>query len=105
MAAQGGGGGGVGDEGRIAQRVDSKRAGELSQEQVNFMRTVEREQLRRNVHRLRGRNIGVALGLGAVVLGIYGYTFYSVGQERFLDDIDDEVKAAKARSEERHSNN
>nr|XP_032812998.1 cytochrome c oxidase assembly factor 3 homolog, mitochondrial [Petromyzon marinus] len=103
MAAQGGGG--VGDEGRVAQRVDAKHAGELTQEQVNFMRTVEREQLRRNVHRLRGRNLGVALGLGAVVLGIYGYTFYSVGQERFLDDIDEEVKAAKARSEERHSNN
>lgn len=30
-----------------------------------------------------------------------GYTFYSVAQERFLDDLEDEAKAARARALER----
>lgn len=27
-----------------------------------------------------------------------GYTFYSVSQERFLDELEDEAKAARARA-------
>lgn len=30
-----------------------------------------------------------------------GYTFYSVAQERFLDELEDEAKAARARALER----
>lgn len=41
------------------------------------------------------------LGIGALVLAIYGYTFYSVAQERFLDELEDEAKAARARALER----
>ncbi|CAD7690816.1 unnamed protein product [Nyctereutes procyonoides] len=33
--------------------------------------------------------------IGAVVLAIYGYTSYSVSQEHFLDELEDEVKAAR----------
>lgn len=40
------------------------------------------------------------LGIGALVLAIYGYT-YSVAQERFLDELEDEAKAARARALER----
>lgn len=32
-----------------------------------------------------------------------GYTFYSVSQERFLDELEDEAKAARARALERAS--
>lgn len=38
------------------------------------------------------------LGIGALVLAIYAYTFYSVSQERFLDELEDEAKAARALS-------
>ncbi|NXC61923.1 COA3 factor, partial [Aleadryas rufinucha] len=46
--------------------------------------------------RLRSRNVLLALGIGAVTFGIYGYTLYSVSQERFLDDLEQEAEAARA---------
>ncbi|CAM4635467.1 cytochrome c oxidase assembly factor 3 homolog, mitochondrial [Lepidochelys kempii] len=48
--------------------------------------------------RLRGRNLLTGLGIGAVVLGIYGYTFYKISQERFLDELEQEVEAARAQA-------
>ncbi|CAM4688572.1 unnamed protein product [Lepidochelys olivacea] len=46
--------------------------------------------------RLRGRNLLTGLGIGAVVLD--GYTFYKISQERFLDELEQEVEAARAQA-------
>uniref|UniRef100_A0A8B9F2L9 Cytochrome c oxidase assembly factor 3 n=1 Tax=Amazona collaria TaxID=241587 RepID=A0A8B9F2L9_9PSIT len=81
----------------FAQRIDPRREPGLSPEQRLHMEQVERA-LRR---RLRGRNVLLALGIGAVTAGIYAYTFYSVSQERFLDDLEQEVEAARERARER----
>uniref|UniRef100_A0A2K6R2J6 Cytochrome c oxidase assembly factor 3 n=1 Tax=Rhinopithecus roxellana TaxID=61622 RepID=A0A2K6R2J6_RHIRO len=48
--------------------------------------------------RRRTRNIVTGLGIGALVLALYGYTFYSISQEHFLDELEDEAKAARARA-------
>lgn len=48
--------------------------------------------------RLRGRNGLTALAIGAVALGIYGYTFYRISQERFLDELEQEVEAARTQA-------
>ncbi|KAF3828106.1 hypothetical protein GH733_001341 [Mirounga leonina] len=37
-------------------------------------------------------------GHQALVLAIHVYTFYSVSQERFLDELEDEAKAAQAQA-------
>ncbi|KAF7236560.1 hypothetical protein EYD10_16731 [Varanus komodoensis] len=47
---------------------------------------------------LKIRNAFTALGIGAIVLGIYGYTFYSVSQERFLDELELETKVVRAQA-------
>ncbi|XP_029430024.1 cytochrome c oxidase assembly factor 3 homolog, mitochondrial [Rhinatrema bivittatum] len=79
----------------FARRVDpaSER---LSPEQREFMRQAETAQWQRGVaRRLRGRNVLTGLTIGAVVLGIYSYTFYSVSQEKFLDELEEEAKVAR----------
>ncbi|XP_037266983.1 cytochrome c oxidase assembly factor 3 homolog, mitochondrial [Falco biarmicus] len=91
-----------GGEAPFAQRIDPEREPGLSPQQRLLMAQVERAQRQRALQRrLRGRNALVALGFGAVVLGIYGYTFYSVSQERFLDDLEQEAEAARARARAR----
>ncbi|NWV01701.1 COA3 factor, partial [Upupa epops] len=83
----------------FARRIDPSREPGLSPEQRQFMAQVEFAQQRRALQRrLRGRNVMLALGIGAIVTGIYGYTFYSVSQERFLDDLEQEAEAARARA-------
>ncbi|XP_062972822.1 uncharacterized protein LOC134392423 [Elgaria multicarinata webbii] len=47
---------------------------------------------------LKVRNALTALGIGAVVAAIYGYTFYSVSQERFLDELELEAEVVRARA-------
>ncbi|XP_028989515.1 cytochrome c oxidase assembly factor 3 homolog, mitochondrial [Betta splendens] len=79
---------------RVATRIDPAKAG-LSNEQLYFIRQAELEQWKKNTHKLRGRNIATGLAIGAIVMGIYGYTFYSVSQERILDEIDDEAKRSR----------
>lgn len=49
-------------------------------------------QWKKKTDKLRGRNVATGLAIGAVVLGIYGYTFYSVSQEKIMDEIDEEAK-------------
>lgn len=44
---------------------------------------------------MRTRNVVTGLAIGALVLGIYGYTFYSVSQERVMDELDEEAKRAR----------
>ncbi|XP_043086945.1 cytochrome c oxidase assembly factor 3 homolog, mitochondrial [Puntigrus tetrazona] len=84
-------------ETQFAQRINPSKE-ELSKEQLQFIRQVELEQWRKKTAALRGRNVATGLAIGALVLGIYGYTFYSVSQERVMDEIDEEAKAAKLRA-------
>nr|XP_048301673.1 cytochrome c oxidase assembly factor 3 homolog, mitochondrial [Myodes glareolus] len=84
----------------FAQRIDPSRD-KLTPAQVQFMRQVQLSQWQKTLPQRRTRNIVTGLGIGAVVLAIYGYTFYSVAQERFLDELEDEAKAARARALER----
>uniref|UniRef100_UPI0037E7DB14 cytochrome c oxidase assembly factor 3 homolog, mitochondrial n=1 Tax=Semicossyphus pulcher TaxID=241346 RepID=UPI0037E7DB14 len=76
---------------RTATRIDPTKAG-LSPEQMHFIRQVELEQWKKKTHKLRTRNVVTGLAIGALVLGIYGYTFYSVSQERVMDEMDEEAK-------------
>ncbi|KAM6897633.1 cytochrome c oxidase assembly factor 3 homolog, mitochondrial [Xenentodon cancila] len=78
----------------FASRIDpSKEA--LSREQIHFIRQIELEQWKKKTSKLRTRNVVTGLAIGALVLGIYGYTFYSVSQERIMDEIDEEAKRAR----------
>ncbi|XP_042643148.1 cytochrome c oxidase assembly factor 3 homolog, mitochondrial-like [Tyto alba] len=93
---------GPGGEAPFARRIDPGREPGLSPEQRLLMARVERAQRHRALQRrLRGRNALLALGIGAAVVGIYGYTFYSVSQERFLDELEQEAEAARERARER----
>lgn len=62
----------------------------LSKAQLDYMRLVESQNLERVVKlaRMKRNNIivGSVLGLGA--LAIYGYSIYSVKQEKFLDELE-----------------
>nr|XP_033773210.1 cytochrome c oxidase assembly factor 3 homolog, mitochondrial [Geotrypetes seraphini] len=79
----------------FARRVDPERE-QLSPAQREFMRQAEKTQWQRGAaQRLRGRNALTGLVIGAAVLGIYGYTFYSISQEKFLDELEEEAKIAR----------
>ncbi|XP_029782795.1 cytochrome c oxidase assembly factor 3 homolog, mitochondrial [Suricata suricatta] len=86
----------------VAQRIDPTRE-KLTPAQLQFMRQVQLAQWQKTLPQRRTRNIVTGLGIGALVLAIYGYTFYSVSQERFLDELEDEAKAARARAMARAS--
>ncbi|XP_061873526.1 cytochrome c oxidase assembly factor 3 homolog, mitochondrial [Colius striatus] len=91
-----------GGEAAFAKRIDPAREPGLSPQQRLLMAQVESAQRRRALQRrLRSRNVLLALGIGAVTLGIYGYTFYSVSQERFLDELEQEAEAARGRAQAR----
>ncbi|XP_053550172.1 cytochrome c oxidase assembly factor 3 homolog, mitochondrial [Bombina bombina] len=80
---------------KYAQRIDPKQEA-LTPQQLDSMRKAELAQWGKNVKKLRGRNVITGLTIGGIVLGIYGYTFYSVSQEKFLDELEDEAKVARA---------
>ncbi|XP_029383246.1 cytochrome c oxidase assembly factor 3 homolog, mitochondrial [Echeneis naucrates] len=82
-------------EAPFATRIDPAKEG-LSPEQMHFIRQVEREQWKKKTHMLRGRNAATGLAIGALVLGIYGYTFYSVSQEKIMDEMDEEARRARS---------
>ncbi|KAF1373623.1 hypothetical protein PFLUV_G00240850 [Perca fluviatilis] len=79
---------------RVATRIDPMKDG-LSREQMHFIRQVELEQWKKKTQKLRTRNVVTGLAIGAIVMGIYGYTFYSVSQEKIMDEIDEEAKRAR----------
>ncbi|EHB18360.1 Coiled-coil domain-containing protein 56 [Heterocephalus glaber] len=83
----------------FAQRIDPTQE-KLTPSQLQSIRQVQLAQWQKT---LPHRNIVIGLGIGALVLGIYGYTIYSISQERFLDELEDEAKAARARALERAS--
>ncbi|OXB70420.1 UNVERIFIED_CONTAM: hypothetical protein H355_003993 [Colinus virginianus] len=85
----------------FSRRADAERERDpgLSPERRRLTAQMERAQRYRAFQRqLRGRNVLLALGIGAVTAAIYGYTFYSVSQERFLDELEQEAEAARARA-------
>uniref|UniRef100_A0A8C6D5B8 Cytochrome c oxidase assembly factor 3 n=1 Tax=Moschus moschiferus TaxID=68415 RepID=A0A8C6D5B8_MOSMO len=86
----------------LAQRIDPTRE-KLASAQLQFMRQAQLTQWQKMLPQRRTRNIVTGLGIGALVLAIYSYTFYWVSQERFLDELEDEAKAARARALERAS--
>ncbi|XP_038634685.1 cytochrome c oxidase assembly factor 3 homolog, mitochondrial [Scyliorhinus canicula] len=88
----------------FAKRLDPRKDS-LSKEQIEFVRRVELAQWHKNLQKRRGRNVLTGLAIGAVVLGIYGYTFYSVSQERFLDDLEEEANSARRRHDSKTSVN
>lgn len=79
---------------RVATRIDLSKEG-LSKEHMHFIRHVELAQWKKKTPKLRTRNIVTGLAIGAIVMGIYGYTFYSVSQERIMDEMDEEAKRAR----------
>ncbi|XP_040187137.1 cytochrome c oxidase assembly factor 3 homolog, mitochondrial [Rana temporaria] len=85
---------GQGSEPKYAQRIDPKT---LTPEQLEHMRRIEMAQWAKRSGNLKGRNIITGLAIGGLVLGIYGYTFFSVSQEKFLDELEEEAKLARAR--------
>ncbi|XP_029933616.1 cytochrome c oxidase assembly factor 3 homolog, mitochondrial [Myripristis murdjan] len=78
----------------FATRIDPTKEA-LSPEQLHFIRQVELEQWKKKTQKLRTRNVATGLAIGALVMGIYGYTFYSVSQERIMDELDEEAKLAR----------
>ncbi|XP_061666638.1 cytochrome c oxidase assembly factor 3 homolog, mitochondrial [Syngnathoides biaculeatus] len=79
----------------FATRINPSKE-DLSPEQLHFIRQVELEQWKKKTQKLRTRNVLTGFAIGALVLGIYGYTFYSVSQERIMDEMDEEAKRARA---------
>lgn len=84
----------TGLEAPYAKRLDPMKDG-LSKAQMHYIRQVELEQWRKNTQKLRTRNVVTGLAIGALVMGIYGYTFYSVSQEKIMDELDEEAKRAR----------
>ncbi|ELW69092.1 cytochrome c oxidase assembly factor 3 homolog, mitochondrial [Tupaia chinensis] len=82
----------------FAQHIDPTQE-KRTPVQLQFMRQVQLAQWQKALPPCRTRNIMTWLGIRALVLAIYGYTFYSVSQERFLD----EAKAAQAQAPARTS--
>ncbi|XP_046889083.1 cytochrome c oxidase assembly factor 3 homolog, mitochondrial [Hypomesus transpacificus] len=83
-------------EAAFAKRIDPTKE-DLSNEQTYFIRQVELAQWKKKTSHLRGRNVATGLAIGAMVMGIYGYTFYSVSQEKIMDELDAEAKVARLR--------
>ncbi|XP_054455001.1 cytochrome c oxidase assembly factor 3 homolog, mitochondrial [Anoplopoma fimbria] len=79
---------------RVATRIDPIKEG-LSPEQMHFIRQVELQQWKKKTQMLRTRNVVTGVAIGALVMGIYGYTFYSVSQERIMDEMDAEAKRTR----------
>ncbi|XP_034414153.1 cytochrome c oxidase assembly factor 3 homolog, mitochondrial isoform X1 [Cyclopterus lumpus] len=79
---------------RFATRIEPTKE-DISRGQMHFMRHVELEQWKKKTQKLRTRNVVTGIAIGALVMGIYGYTFYSVGKERVMDELDEEAKRSR----------
>ncbi|XP_077406513.1 cytochrome c oxidase assembly factor 3 homolog, mitochondrial isoform X2 [Vanacampus margaritifer] len=78
----------------FATRIDRTKEN-LSQTQLYSMRQAELKLWKKRTEKLRTRNALVGVVLGALVLGIYGYTFHSIAQEFVMDEMDEEAKRAR----------
>ncbi|CAJ0940872.1 unnamed protein product [Ranitomeya imitator] len=87
---------------RDAKKQQQQQQQALTPEQMALLRRREMAQWA-NSGKLRMRNVITGLAIGGVVLGICfltgstdGYTFFSVSQEKFLDELEDEAKVVRA---------
>ncbi|XP_036409050.1 cytochrome c oxidase assembly factor 3 homolog, mitochondrial [Megalops cyprinoides] len=80
-----------------SQKESSEPQKPLSTAQRQYIRRMELEQWKNNAQKLRNRNVVTGLVIGAFVMGVFGYTIYSVSQERILDELDEEARIAIAR--------
>ncbi|XP_044154052.1 cytochrome c oxidase assembly factor 3 homolog, mitochondrial [Bufo gargarizans] len=82
----------------MADKGSAHGPGSMEQEKLTREQIRSREMAywAKNSGRLRTRNIFTGLAIGGIVLGIYGYTFFSVSQEKFLDELEDEAKVVRA---------
>ncbi|XP_077595307.1 cytochrome c oxidase assembly factor 3 homolog, mitochondrial [Stigmatopora nigra] len=78
----------------FAARIDPNKD-DLSRDQLYFIKQVELAQWKKKTQKLRTRNVLTGVAIGALVMGIYGYTFYSVGKERIMDELDEEARRAR----------
>ncbi|XP_035001315.1 cytochrome c oxidase assembly factor 3 homolog, mitochondrial [Hippoglossus stenolepis] len=92
-----------GSKAPFATRINPIKEG-LSLEQMHFIKQVELEQWKKKTVKLRGRNAVTGLAIGALVLGIYGYTFYSVSQEHIVEELDEETRRARAQGSKTDAN-
>lgn len=62
----------------------------LNKTALDFMKIIEQRNRERveKLRRVKQRNKYTGIGLGALVLSIYGYSLFAVKQETFLDDFD-----------------
>ncbi|TDG43964.1 hypothetical protein AWZ03_009599 [Drosophila navojoa] len=73
-------------------------APKLDKAQLQFMKLIEEQNLDRvqKLKRVRRNNLLTAGALGFSVLAIYGYSIFSVQQEKFLDDFEEPKKMSQA---------
>ncbi|KAK1877931.1 Cytochrome c oxidase assembly factor 3 like mitochondrial [Dissostichus eleginoides] len=71
---------------------ESAKAAPSSGEKQLPRRKQELDYWKRNAARLRKRNLGTGLLIGAFVVGMFSYTILSVKQERVLEELDDEAR-------------
>ncbi|XP_017138402.1 cytochrome c oxidase assembly factor 3, mitochondrial [Drosophila miranda] len=71
-----------------------ENAPKLDRAQLQFMKLIEEQNLDRvkKLKRVRRNNLLTAGALGLSVLAIYGYSIFSVQQEKFLDDFEEPKK-------------
>ncbi|XP_046742317.1 cytochrome c oxidase assembly factor 3, mitochondrial [Diprion similis] len=76
---------------------EGKNFRKLSIVEQEYMRIIEEKNLERvnRLKRMRRNNRITGLSLGAMVLGIYGYSMYAVRQENFLDDFEEPAKTTE----------
>jgi len=69
-------------------------APKIDQAQLKFMKLIEEQNLDRvqKLKRVRRNNLLTAGALGLSVVAIYGYSIFSVQQEKFLDDFEEPKK-------------
>ncbi|KAL8175763.1 UNVERIFIED_CONTAM: hypothetical protein K2H54_007210 [Gekko kuhli] len=94
MSAPAQGGGGGGSSGEV--EPSARQSGETTRAPGAPPRLASRPVPLAVGRGLKVRNALTGLAIGAVVVGIYGYTFYSVSQEHFLDELELEAKAVQA---------
>ncbi|XP_015516207.1 cytochrome c oxidase assembly factor 3, mitochondrial [Neodiprion pinetum] len=76
---------------------EGKNFRKLTLVEQEYMRLIEERNLERvaSLKRMQRNNRYTGLALGALVLGIYGYSMYAVRQENFLDDFEEPVKTTE----------
>ncbi|KAK5856833.1 hypothetical protein PBY51_008403 [Eleginops maclovinus] len=71
---------------------ESAKGALSSAEKQLLRRKQDLDYWKRNAARLRRRNVGTGLLIGAFVVGMFSYTILSVKQERVLEELDEEAR-------------